>query len=99
MWNIQYVEDTLKDKLDILKDKDIFIRDCDYSRDMTQTVLNRQKLVQKINDLEEIRDEMRKCVAIEDMNEYIAQKALVYTLIQKYKGEVPTDSVAITMQA
>lgn len=99
MWNIRYVEDTLKDKLDILKDKDIFIRDCDYSRDMTQTVLNRQKLVQKINDLEEIRDEMRKCVAIEDMNEYIAQKALVYTLIQKYKGEVPTDSVAITMQA
>ena len=94
-----YISYTSKDKLDQLKDKDIFIRDCDFSRDMRQTVLNRQKLVQKINDLEEIRDEMRKCIAIEEMNEYIAQKALVYTLIEKYKGEVPTDSVAITMQA
>lgn len=97
MWNIQFVEDTLNDKLDQLKDKDIFIRDCDFSRDLRQAVLSRQSLVQKINDLEEIRDEIRKCMGIEDMNDYIAQKALVYTLIEKYKGNGSTVPVATTL--
>ena len=36
--------------------------------------------------IEEIRDEMKKCNATDSMNDYISQKALVYTLIQAYKA-------------
>ena len=87
MWDINFVAEMLSDKQDQLADKDEFIRESDFSRDLRQAVLSRQYLVKRISLLEEIRDQMVKCNNLADMNEYIDQKALVYTLIQAYKEE------------
>ena len=87
MWNIDYVNDMINVKSELIQDKESFIREVDFNRDITQAVLSRSNLLQQVTQLEEIRDEMQKCLDHEDTNEYISQFALVYTLIEKYKAE------------
>ena len=41
---------------------------------------------ERVSETIKERDEMEKCNATESMNDYISQKALVYTLIQAYKA-------------
>ena len=73
-------------KQDLISDKEDFIREADFSRDLTDSVKSRAVLLERLAKLEEIRDEMKKCNATDSMNDYISQKALVYTLIQAYKA-------------
>tara|TARA_R100001440_G_scaffold48277_1_gene68140 strand:+ start:1078 stop:1356 length:279 start_codon:yes stop_codon:yes gene_type:complete len=84
MWNLDFVEETLEMQREQLEQIDQYIRMADYQRDMTEQVKIRQDLLNKHTALEEIRDEMTACEKLEEMNDIISQKALVYTLIQKY---------------
>lgn len=86
MWNLDYVNDMINLKSEMIQDKDNFIREADFNRDITQAVLSRGNLLQQLTKLEEIRDEIQKCLDLEDMNEYISQFALVYGLIESYKA-------------
>ena len=83
--DLQGVEDTLKMQDQILADKNEVIRDSSFSKDLRDLVASRNVLLTRITMMTEIRDEMLKCNDIVDMNDYIGQKALVYTLIQKLK--------------
>jgi len=84
MWNLDFVEETLETQREQLHNIEEYIRAADYQRDMTEQVKIRQELLNKHTALEEIRDEMTACEKLEEMNDLISQKALVYTLIQKY---------------
>ena len=84
-WDLQSVEDTLKMQEVILADKNEVIRAANFSKDLRDQVASRNALLTRITMITEIRDEMLKCNEIVDMNDYIAQKALVYTLIKKLK--------------
>lgn len=86
MWNLDFVNEMIADKQNRISDDEAFIREADFSRDLTDTVNSRAALLQRLTKLEEIRAEMEKCSAINNMNDYISQKALVYTLIQAYKA-------------
>ena len=65
------------------------MREADFSTSLVSSEKKRQVLMSDISRLEEILKEMNKCKALEtgtdNMNDYVAQKALVYTLIEKYK--------------
>jgi len=84
IWELKDVQETLKLQRENLQEKDEYIRSTSYSHNLTDTVKSRAKLIERMTALEEIRDEIIKCDELEDMNDYIAQKALVYTLIKKY---------------
>jgi hypothetical protein len=86
MWTIDFVLETIQLKQDMIRDKEDFIREAEYSRDLTDAVRSRAHMLERLTKLEEIRDEMKKCEETSAMNDYIAQKALVYTLIEKYKS-------------
>ena len=86
MWTIDFVKEMIATKQEQISDKEDFIREADFSRDLTDSVKSRAVLLERLSKLEEIRDEMEKCNATESMNDYISQKALVYTLIQAYKA-------------
>ena len=86
MWTIDFVNEMIATKQEQISDKEDFIREADFSRDLTDSVKSRAVLLERLSKLEEIRDEMEKCNATESMNDYISQKALVYTLIQAYKA-------------
>ena len=86
MWDIDFVNEMIATKQDLISDKEDFIREADFSRDLTESVKSRAVLLERLSKLEEIRDEMKKCNATDSMNDYISQKALVYTLIQAYKA-------------
>ena len=86
MWDIEFVNEMIATKQDLISDKEDFIREADFSRDLTDSVKSRAVLLERLAKLEEIRDEMKKCNATDSMNDYISQKALVYTLIQAYKA-------------
>lgn len=86
MWDIDFVNEMIATKQDLISDKEDFIREADFSRDLTDSVKSRAVLLERLAKLEEIRDEMKKCNATDSMNDYISQKALVYTLIQAYKA-------------
>jgi len=88
IWNLQGVEDTLKMQEDILADKNEAIRGSSFGEDLRDVVTSRNALLTRITMITEIRDEILKCNDIVDMNDYIGQKALVYTLIQKL-NELP----------
>jgi predicted component of type VI protein secretion system len=92
MWNLDFVEETLEMQRQQLEQIDQYIRMADYQRDMTEQVKIRQDLLNKHTALEEIRDEMAACEKLEEMNDLISQKALVYTLIQKYTAS-PAKSI------
>ncbi len=85
MWNFDYVNDLIVTKQQQVHDKEDFIREADFNRDLTECVKSRALLLEHITKLEEIRDGISKCLSIDDTNDYIAQKASVYTLIQAYK--------------
>jgi hypothetical protein len=90
MWDLTYTKSEIADyKLQLTATED-FMRQADFSTNLIQTEKNRQRLLAKLNKLEEIHTEMHKCINIEDaetnMNDYIAQKSLVYTLIQAYNA-------------
>ncbi len=97
MWNPDYVKDMITMKSDQVSDKDAFIREADFNRDLVEVVNSRANLLAQLTALEEIRDEMAKCEEMADMNAYIAQKALVYTLIESYKSINASTSVATTL--
>ena len=86
MWTIDFVKEMNATKQEQISDKEDFIREADFSRDLTESVKSRAALLERLSKLEEIRDEMEKCNATDSMNDYISQKALVYTLIQAYKA-------------
>ena len=86
MWDIDFVNEMIATKQDLISDKEDFIREADFSRDLTDSVKSRAVLLERLAKLEKIRDEMKKCNATDSMNDYISQKALVYTLIQAYKA-------------
>lgn len=87
MWNLDYVNDLIAVKGDMIRDKEIFIREVDFNRDITKAVQSRSNLLKHLTQLEEIRHEMTKCLELGDTNEYISQFTLVYSLIEKYKAE------------
>ena len=86
MWTIDFVKEMIATKQEQISDKEDFIREADFSRDLTEPVKSRAALIERLTKLEEIREEMEKCSATNTMNDYISQKALVYTLIQAYKA-------------
>jgi hypothetical protein len=86
MWTIDFVKEMIATKQEQISDKEAFIREADFSRDLTDCVKSRAVLLERLTKLEEIREEMEKCSATNTMNDYISQKALVYTLIQAYKA-------------
>ena len=86
MWNIDLVNDMIANKQEVIADKEDFIREADFSRDLTECVKSRAVLLERLSKLEEIREEIEKCSKTDNMDDYIAQKALVYTLIQAYKA-------------
>ncbi len=87
MWDLNYVNDMINLKSEMIQDKETFIREVDFNRDITKAVKSRSNLLKHLTQLEEIRDEMTKCLELEDTNEYISQFTLVYSLIEKYKAE------------
>ena len=86
MWDLNYVNDMINLKSEMIQDKDNFIREADFNRDITQCVVSRSNLLMQLTKLEEIRDEIQKCLDLEDMNDYIAQFGLVHGLIESYKA-------------
>jgi len=96
MWNLDFVLETLQLKQDMIRDKEDFIREAEFSRDLTDAVRSRAHMLERVTKLEEIRDEIKKCNDTSDMNDYIAQKALVYSLIEKYKAS-GNQQVAVTI--
>ena len=91
MWNIPYTQDLISDLQCQLQDRESYMRDADFSTNLVSSEKKRQVLISDITRLEEILKEMNKCLALGDsgsMNDYVAQKALVYTLIEKYKLSV-----------
>ena len=92
MWTISYTQDLITDLQCQLQDRESYMRDADFSTNLVSSEKKRQVLISDITRLEEILKEMNKCAALEDsmdsMNDYVAQKALVYTLIEKYKLSV-----------
>ena len=86
MWTIDFVKEMIATKQEQISDKEDFIREADFSRDLTESVKSRAALLERLSKLEEIGDEMDKCISTEDTNDYISQKAFVYTLIQAYKA-------------
>lgn len=86
MWTLDYVNDLIATKQSLIADKDAFIREADFNRDLTECVKSRAFQLERLTKLEEIRTEMETCNATNCMNDYISQKALVYTLIQAYKA-------------
>jgi hypothetical protein len=86
MWNLDIVNEMIATKQDIISDKEAFIIEADFDRDLTDCVKSRAALLERLTKLEEIRDEIAKCMSTDDTNDYISQKALVYTLIQAYNA-------------
>ena len=86
MCTIAFVNEMIATKQNQISDKEAFIREADFNRDLTDCVKSRAVLLERLTKLEEIREEMEKCSATNTMNDYISQKALVYTLIQAYKA-------------
>ena len=99
MWTITYTKELISDKQCQLQDRESYMRDADFSTNLVSSEKKRQRLITDITKLEEILKEMNECNSIatcldsgevlsalkHTMNDYVAQKALVYTLIEKYK--------------
>jgi len=89
MWTIIYTSELISDLQCQLQDRESYMREADFSTSLVSSEKKRQVLMSDISRLEEILREMNKCKALEtgtdNMNDYVAQKALVYTLIEKYK--------------
>lgn len=85
-WDLKRVRDTLNLQQETLAERDAYIRAAEFSRDLRDIVRSREDLLDRMALLQEIHDEMVKCEGLTDMNDYIAQKALVYTLIDKFKA-------------
>jgi len=90
MWNISYTKSEIAEYKQQLTSLEDFMRSADFSTNLSQAEKNRQKLLAKLNKLEEIHTAMHKCIKMDDaitnMNDYIAQKSLVYNLIQAYSA-------------
>lgn len=90
MWNITYTKSEIAEYKQQLTSLEDFMRSADFSTNLSQPEKNRQKLLAKLNKLEEIHTAMHKCKEMENattnMNDYIAQKSLVYNLIQAYSA-------------
>lgn len=86
MWDIHFVKEQIALKQDLINDKDDFIREADFSRDLTEIVESRRRLVNQLVKLQVIELEMEKSATMSDMDLYIAQKASVYALIEEYKS-------------
>tara|TARA_B100000963_G_scaffold17486_1_gene13397 strand:- start:2730 stop:2993 length:264 start_codon:yes stop_codon:yes gene_type:complete len=87
MWTLSYVKEQIGIKQIQIQDKDAFIREADYDRDLSECVAKRHALDIQLVKLEVIYLEMQKCEAMTDMELLIAQKKSVYNLIREYKGE------------
>jgi len=89
MWTITYTSELITDLQCQLQDRESYMREADFSTNLVSSEKRRQVLIVDITRLEEILKEMQKCTALTvsmaTMNDYVAQKALVYTLIEKYK--------------
>ena len=76
MWNIDFVNEMIATKQELISDKEDFIREADFNRDLTESVKSRAVLLERLTKLEEIREEMEKCSATNTMNDYISQKSI-----------------------
>lgn len=92
MWTITHTKSEIAEYKLLLANLEDFMRETDFCTNLVQSEKNRQLLLAKLNKLEEIHTEMHKCTDMEDamtnMNDYIAQKSYVYTLIQAYNAWV-----------
>jgi len=97
MWNISYTKSEIAEYKQQLTSLEDFMRNADFSTNLSQAEKNRQKLLARLNKLEEIHTAMHKCTEMEGavkpngelmttMDDYIAQKSLVYNLIQAYSA-------------
>tara|TARA_R100000951_G_scaffold301_1_gene1878 strand:+ start:5637 stop:5909 length:273 start_codon:yes stop_codon:yes gene_type:complete len=88
MWTLTYTKSEIAEYKQQLISLEDFMRSADFSTNLSQPEKNRQKLLAKLNKLENIHTSMHKCIEMEDamtnMDDYIAQKSLVYNLIQAY---------------
>mgnify|MGYP001343925324 FL=1 len=88
MWTLTYTKSEIAEYKQQLISLEDFMRSADFSTNLSQPEKNRQKLLAKLNKLENIYTSMHKCIEMEDamtnMDDYIAQKSLVYNLIQAY---------------
>jgi len=99
MWTITYTSELITDLQCQLQDRESYMREADFSTNLVSSEKKRQRLITDITRLEEILKEMNECNSIatcldsgevlsalkHTMNDYVAQKALVYTLIEKWK--------------
>jgi predicted component of type VI protein secretion system len=99
MWTITYTSELITDLQCQLQDRESYMREADFSTNLVSSEKRRQELIVDITRLEEILKEMNECNSMatcldsrevlsalkHTMNDYVAQKALVYTLIEDYK--------------
>lgn len=90
MWTITHTKSEIAEYKLQLSNLEGFMRETDFCTSLIQSEKNRERLLAKLNKLEEIHTAMHKCTDMEDamtnMNDYIAQKSHVYTLIQAYNA-------------
>ena len=86
MWTPNYTQDLINDYTVQLKERETFMKEADFSANLTRSEVERQRLVMRISMLSDIAARMAKCDTLENMEEYVTQKAYIYKLINDYKG-------------
>lgn len=90
MWTPNYAQDLITDYSMQLKERETFMKEADFSSNLTTSQVERQRLVTRIKMLSTIKEGMDKCDALDNMDAYVDHKAYVYKLINEYKEWRPT---------
>jgi hypothetical protein len=89
MWTPIYTQDLINDYSVQLEERETFMREADFSANLTSSQVERQRLVTRIKMLSDIKEGMTKCDTLENMDAYVDHKAYVYKLINDYKAWKP----------
>tara|TARA_R100000951_G_scaffold15550_1_gene12257 strand:+ start:673 stop:969 length:297 start_codon:yes stop_codon:yes gene_type:complete len=90
MWTPNYTQDLITDYSMQLEERETFMKEADFSTNLTAAEVERQRLVTRIKMLSAIKEGMTKCATLNNMDAYVDQKAYVYKLINEYKTWRPT---------
>jgi hypothetical protein len=89
MWTPNYTQDLIDDYSMQLEERETFMKEADFSANLTGSEVERQRLVSRIKMLSDIKEGMTKCGTLENMDAYVDHKAYVYKLINDYKAWKP----------
>ena len=89
MWTPIYTQDLINDYSVQLEERETFMKEADFSANLTGSEVERQRLVSRIKMLSDIKAGMTKCDTLENMDAYVDHKAYVYRLINEYKAWIP----------